>query len=121
MPCVVPAPFKIELTHRFANANTDGMRHRLLQTLRQAKFAAGIVAVSALMSGCYAQGNSHFLSSGEIENFLTMGRCEDEAKAKYIDGSSKYSGYECRGKFLWFTTTKRSFYDGKLTSSTGSQ
>lgn len=88
--------------------------------LDRAIFVAGIIAASAL-SGCYAQGNSHFISSGEIEYFLTMGRCEEEAKAKQRDGSSKYSGYACRGKFLWLTTTKRDFYDGKLTSSTGSK
>lgn len=80
-------------------------------------FACTLTA--ALLSGCYAEGRSHFLASGDTEYFLTMGRCEQEAKAKYADGQPKYSGYECRGKFLWFTTEKRDYYEGKLVSTTG--
>lgn len=75
------------------------------------------ILVLAMLSGCYAEGNSHFLASGETEYFLTMSRCEQEAKAKYEDSQPKYSGYECRGKFLWFTTQKRGYYDGKVVSA----
>ena len=80
---------------------------------------SGIVSCLAFLGGCYSQGNSHFLSNGEIEYFLTMNRCEEEAKARYSDGSPKYSGYECRSMFLWFTLEKRDFHSGEVSSSTG--
>lgn len=85
--------------------------------MKRAVFRVGIIATLALCGGCYSQGNSHFLSLGENEYFLTMGHCEKEAMARRSDGSAKYSGYECRKKFLWFTTEKRDFQEGKLISN----
>ena len=76
----------------------------------------GCGTIFFFLFGCYTEGNSHFLASGNTEYFLTMKRCEDEAKTKYSDGSAKYSGYECRQKFLWFTLKKRDYYEGKLSS-----
>ena len=75
--------------------------------------------LAGLLSGCYAEGNSHFLSSGAREYFLTLSRCEEEAKAAYTSGQAKYSGYECRSKLLWFTTQKRDYHEGKLVSASG--
>ncbi len=76
--------------------------------------------LSALLSGgCYTEGNSHFLASGKTEYFLTMDRCSEEAQARYSDGQSKYSGYECRGKFLIFTLEKRDFFNGRIIPHTG--
>lgn len=72
---------------------------------------------AALLNGCYSEGNSRSLASGEPEFFLTMSRCEKEAIAKHANGLPKYSGYECRGKFLWFTTEIRNYYEGKLVST----
>jgi hypothetical protein len=82
-------------------------------------FVAIVFTVSALTSGCYSQGNSHFIASGENEYFFSMDSCEQEAKSTYSDGSPKYSGYECRQKLLWFTIQKRDFYEGKLSSESG--
>jgi len=48
-----------------------------------------------------------------------MSRCEREAATRYAGGGPKYSGYECRSKFLWFTLEKRDYYEGKATSVTG--
>jgi hypothetical protein len=70
-----------------------------------------------LATGCYAEGNSYFLTDGETERFLTIGRCEREAAAHLPDGQPKYSGYKCRGKFVGFTTSKRDYYNGKLQSA----
>ena len=78
-----------------------------------------LLFIAILLSGCYAEGNSHFLGSGEREYFLTMSRCEEEAKATYTGGQPKYSGYECRSKLLWFTTQKRDYQEGKLVSASG--
>lgn len=79
----------------------------------------GYGIITVVLAGCYAEGNSHFLASGEAEYFLTMERCAEEAKTKHSDDSPKYSGYECRGKVLWFTTGRRDFYEGKLSSQSG--
>ena len=84
------------------------------------KYLVRIFAVLAsgyLLTGC-AEGNSYYLEDGEIEHFLTMARCEREARAAYASGSPRYSGYECRRKILWFTTSKKRFYEGQLQSST---
>lgn len=85
----------------------------------KARLAALVLALSLALAGCYAEGNSYLFASGEREHFLTMRRCEEEAKSRYSDGSPRYSGYECRQKLLWFTLEKRTYYEGKLTSSTG--
>ena len=73
--------------------------------------------ITIFMTGCYSSGRSHFLSYGEPEYFLTMNGCEEEAKSRHQDGSSKYSGYECRYQFLFFTLSKIDFYEGKIQSS----
>jgi hypothetical protein len=78
-----------------------------------------LLLFTLLLTACYAEGNSYYLSSGETEYFLTMNRCEKEAIAKYTNGEPMYSGYECRFKFLWFTTQKSQYYAGKLISETG--
>lgn len=78
----------------------------------------GLLVISLLAASCWTEGNSYFLADGETERFLTMNRCEREATAKHPEGTSKYSGYECRGKFLGLTTTKRDYYNGKLQSET---
>ncbi len=70
------------------------------------------------LGGCYAEGNAFLIGTGEVENFLSLERCEREAQAKVKDGSSRYSGYSCRGKILFWTTEKREYYEGKLTSET---
>jgi len=57
-----------------------------------------MVVLAVLVSGCYAEGNSFFLATGETETFLTMDRCEREAQSKHQDGRARYSGYECRYK-----------------------
>lgn len=77
-----------------------------------------LLLIFACLSGCYAKGNSHFLGSGKIEYFFTMGQCQEEASATHKDGSPKYSGYECRSQFLWFTLGKREYYEGTLQSAT---
>lgn len=77
-----------------------------------------VVVLAALLSGCYAEGNSFFLATGETETFLTMGHCESEAQAKHEDGSARYSGYECRYKFLGFTLRKKRYSNGKLSRTT---
>ena len=79
----------------------------------------GYGSISLVLVGCYAEGNSHFLASGDTEYFLTMKRCEEEAKTKYSDGSLKYSGYDCQRKVLWLTIEKRDDYEGKLSSQSG--
>lgn len=76
------------------------------------------VFLAISLSGCYAEGNSHFLSTGQSEVFLTVSRCEREAQSKYQDGSPKYSGYECRYKFLIFTLRKKDYQSGKLSGKT---
>lgn len=78
-----------------------------------------LMFLATLLPGCYGEGNSHFFNSGEREYFLTMSRCEEEAKATYAGGQSKYSGYECRSKLLWFTIEKRDYYEGKLVAVSG--
>jgi hypothetical protein len=65
-------------------------------------------------AGCWAEGNSYFLGTGETERFLTMARCEREATASFRDGNPKYSGYECRARLPGFTTEKRDYQSGKL-------
>lgn len=77
-----------------------------------------VVLLVSLLSGCYAEGNSFFITTGETENFLTMGRCEREAQSKHQDGGARWSGYECRYKFLVFTLEKKRYEDGKLSSIT---
>ena len=72
-----------------------------------------------LLSGCSTEGASHFLTSGETEYFLTMNQGVEEAKTTYADGKPKYSGYECRSKFLGFTIEKRDYYEGRLVSRSG--
>lgn len=82
------------------------------------KSRAALVLLAISLSGCYAEGNSHFLSTGQTETFLTMSRCEREAQSRHQDGSTKYSGYECRSKFLIFTLQKKNYQDGKLSGKT---
>lgn len=74
-----------------------------------------ITLILISLSSCYTEGNSFFLGKGEVEYFLSMKACEKEATAKWTDGKSKYSGYECRSKFLIFTLEKKEFYEGKIT------
>ena len=52
------------------------------------------------LTGCTAEGNSKFIEKGETRYFLTMKACEMEAHSEYEGGGRKYSGYECRKKFL---------------------
>lgn len=77
--------------------------------------AIGILLVTA---GCWTEGNSHFIGRGETKRFLTMSRCVQEATSRYPDGNPRYSGYECRGKSLFFTTEKRDYASGRLESLT---
>lgn len=70
---------------------------------------AGFMATS----GCYAEGNSHFLADGETERFLTIRRCEAAATSAYQDGSPRYSGYICKEKLFLFTLQERRFESGK--------
>lgn len=74
------------------------------------------LALGLVCAGCYAEGNAYFLSTGDREYFLTMGRCESEAAARYTGGEPKYGAYECRSKLLWFTLAKRDYYEGKQTA-----
>ena len=79
----------------------------------------GYGATSLVLVGCYVEGNSHLLASGNLKYFQTMKRCEEEAKTKFSDGSPKYLGFECRKKVLFFTTEKRDYDEGKFSSQSG--
>ena len=72
-----------------------------------------LIVVSSLLAGCYAEGHSHFLDNGELQRFMTMDRCESEAKATHSDGSPRYSGFVCTKKFTFFELERREFYEGK--------
>jgi hypothetical protein len=63
------------------------------------------------------EGHSSFLADGETQYFLTMSRCQREASSTFSQGGSRYSGYRCTRKFLWFTLETQDFYDGRRTSS----
>jgi len=72
------------------------------------------VLIIGLLSGCYAEGNSHFLASSEIEKFASLGACEAKASSRHTDGTPRYSGYICRSKILGLTLEERRYSDGKL-------
>ena len=72
-----------------------------------------LLTCAGTLGGCYAEGNSEFLAKGETKLFLSLSACEEEATAVYSTGGSVYSGFECRGKFLMFTTETRSYGSGK--------
>jgi hypothetical protein len=76
-------------------------------------FRTGLAAICATLPGCYAQGTSYTLNASDTEYFLTMKRCEDRAQATNPDGSPKFIGYKCFGKFLFFTTEMRDYYHAK--------
>ena len=69
----------------------------------------GLLLATLSISGCWAEGNSYFLSKGDSETFISMRVCEKEAK------SGHYSGYECRAIVLGmrYGETQR-YYEGKL-------
>ena len=75
-----------------------------------------LLAIVAPIAAFRVQGQSQFLSVGETEYFLSMGRCEREATSTYAEGGQRYSGYVCERKFLWFTLAKLQFDNGKRTA-----
>lgn len=87
---------------------------RLCARMLKAGIRVALVLPVIILSGCHAEGTSYFLASGETEKFLTLSRCEREAQSKHQDGSPKYSGYECRYKFLVFVLEKKNYVSGKL-------
>ena len=74
-----------------------------------------LAALSAVMPflGCYAEGNSEFLWTGDQKYFPTLGACEREATSTYQKGGRVFSGFECRRRFLWFLLDTKKYYDGK--------
>ena len=90
---------------------------RGVPSMRCAHRAFTVATIVLAFTGC-AEGNSYFLGEGEVEQFLTMARCEREAQSTYDDGSFVYSGYECRSKVLWITTNKTRYYEGQLVLTT---
>lgn len=83
---------------------------------RRALIALSILAVVVLAS-FRVEGNPYFLADGQTEYFLTMLRCQREASSTFSEGGSRYSGYRCTRKFLWFTLEAQQFYNGKRTST----
>ena len=72
-----------------------------------------IATLALMISACYAEGNSEFLSAGETRYFFTMSACEQEATSTYAEGGSIYAGFECRKKLAWFLIETRSYYSGQ--------
>ncbi len=61
-----------------------------------------LVVVVAGSAGCWTEGNSFFLGSGETERFLTMDACLARADARYEDGQPQFGGYRCQSLVLGF-------------------
>lgn len=76
---------------------------------------AAIIAGLAAFGSCRAEGPSYYLGESPPEYFLTMARCRREATSAFPEGGSRYSGYSCVSKFLWFTLAVpvRAFADGR--------
>lgn len=74
-------------------------------------------ATFVLLTGCYAEGNSHFLTSGEPERFSTMERCTVKAKEMYFEGASRFAGYTCTSNLLFWEIDRREFNDGNAQAS----
>lgn len=100
--------------HSIPAADTGDLQHRETLMYRLA-LRPTIAAICITLSGCYAQGTSYSMNASDTEYFLTLKGCEEQATASNPDGSPKYVGYKCYGKFLFFTTEMRDFYHGKPT------
>jgi len=72
-----------------------------------------VIFAPLALSGCYADGNSEFLSKGEVKRFLTMSACEKEAKARYHSGGPVYGGFECRYRVAGFILETRGYENGE--------
>lgn len=77
---------------------------------------AATAALLAALGSCRAEGNSFYLGEGPAEYFLTMARCRREATSAFPEGGSRYSGYRCVEKLLWFTLLKEEYENGKASS-----
>ena len=79
-----------------------------------------LLFVLPLIAGCYAEGESRFISSGETRQYISLGACEAEATATFSGGGPVYSGFECRSMFLWMVRTVTRYTEGTLEWSTES-
>lgn len=55
----------------------------------------------ALLTACYAEGNSYFLTDGQAERFITMGACEREARAQHSGGGAVYFWLRVQEQVSW--------------------
>lgn len=76
-----------------------------------------ICFAASCLTGCYAEGYSYLLTSGDKQHFLSLAGCESEAMSKYSDGGPKYSGYICKQKLFFITLEQRDYNDGKPISA----
>lgn len=95
---------------------SDVTRSGLIRLNWARAFFAAIACAS--LAGCYAEGQSFFLTHGEPERFWFMEACVAEATAEHKDGTPKYSGYVCVHKLLFVELAKQEFYEGEAQLST---
>ena len=66
------------------------------------------------LGGCgYAEGESHYLSTGGTRRYASLKVCEKEATARHPDGGPQYSGFECRAIRFGAITTVRKYQAGE--------
>lgn len=71
-----------------------------------------IALLVLLLGGCYAEGESSFIGTGETKRFLSLRGCEREATSKYTPTSPVYSAFECREMLAGFVVSVRRYSSG---------
>ncbi len=70
------------------------------------------VAVVVALSGCYAEGESVFITRGETHRYASMKACDEVATARYPGGGPVYSGFECRSIVFGTVSTVVRYHEG---------